>query len=149
MKKLGPIIAVALLIAAIAYILLGYVITTQLDYSTNETTTNETSDGYSEKTPVINDGTDDIDCGDGVCGVDETFNECNIDCAATCGDAIADDAENWKNCRHDLMAHCGNGLCDDWEHYRYCPNDCEECIVDDSNKYDGPDKCPISDRWVS
>ena len=90
------------------------------------------------------------DCGDGVCGLAENYSVCTQDCIINCGNGIIlpDDGKNWKNCRQDLLSKCGNGVCNEWEAYRYCPQDCTECIVDDLGKYDGPNECPPSPRWV-
>lgn len=88
------------------------------------------------------------DCGDGICGLQETYANCPVDCINTCGNGKVDDAENWKNCRQELLMNCGDSICQSWEHYRYCPQDCAECIVDDSGKYEGPNECPPSPRWV-
>jgi hypothetical protein len=88
------------------------------------------------------------ECGDGVCGLKETYTTCQKDCISTCGDNVVQDNENWKNCRYDLRHSCGNQVCESWEHYQYCPEDCAACIVDIMNRYNGPNECPPNPRWV-
>jgi hypothetical protein len=99
--------------------------------------------------PIVNTPTTSSkECGDGVCSRKEVYEICQQDCIETCGDDVVQDNENWKNCRFDLLKDCGNGVCEEWEHYQYCKSDCESCIIDPANKYEGPDKCPPNPRWV-
>ena len=50
------------------------------------------------------------ECGDGVCGDDESAEDCAEDCAGTAG--------------------CGDGACDDSEDAESCPEDCAPAVVD-------------------
>jgi len=116
--------------------------------SCKEDATNE--DIVKENTPVQHaQATTSKECGDGVCSRKETYAICPQECAVTCGDGIVQAGENWKNCRYDLRYTCGNGVCEEWEHYQYCSEDCEECIIDQYNNYDGPNECPPNPRWVN
>ena len=109
----------------------------------------ETITTKEEKSVVNMQPTTSKECGDGVCSRKETYQTCPQECAVTCGDGIVQEGENWKNCRYDLLYTCGNGVCEEWEHYQYCSEDCEACIIDQYNQYEGANECPPNPRWVN
>ncbi len=66
-------------------------------------------------------------CGDGVCGIGETPQNCSMDCAgnAVCGNGKCEQGEDVDSCPKDCSStRCGDGLCEGGENYQVCPYDC-------------------------
>lgn len=66
-------------------------------------------------------------CGDGICGIGESPDNCPLDCegAAVCGDNTCEQGEDRTTCPQDCESVvCGNGKCEGGENYQVCPYDC-------------------------
>ncbi len=74
--------------------------------------------------------TQNCNCGNGVCGADETISNCPADCASSqypCGNGVCAVDETSANCPTDCGAMpnlCGNGDCVGGETFTNCPQDC-------------------------
>lgn len=71
-------------------------------------------------------------CGDLVCAVGETYEECPEDCLETCGDGNCTPPETCNDCIPDCgecesPPVCGDGNCDEGEDCESCEEDCGEC----------------------
>jgi hypothetical protein len=89
-------------------------------------------------------------CGDGICGFDESCETCPFDCGSCgwCGDAICDSwtGEDCSTCSYDCgpCEPCGNGICATWagESCNTCSTDCGICDQDGDGIADSADNCP-------
>ena len=66
-------------------------------------------------------------CGDGICGIGESPDNCSQDCegAAVCGNGTCEQGEDRASCIEDCESVvCGNGKCEGGENYQICPYDC-------------------------
>jgi len=66
-------------------------------------------------------------CGDGICQLRETHNNCQIDCPSSfCPNGICEDlyGENGTTCRPDCPVSCGDGICQVDETHNNCQIDC-------------------------
>ena len=66
------------------------------------------------------------DCGDGICGFDETCFSCEVDCGPCCGQGgcQGEYGEDCCTCPDDCGSCCGNGECDCGETQCNCQSDC-------------------------
>lgn len=88
-------------------------------------------------------------CGDGICGYDESCQNCPYDCfCGWCGDGLCDSwiGEDCSTCSWDCGScePCGNGICATWagESCSTCSNDCGICDQDGDGVADSSDNCP-------
>lgn len=84
-------------------------------------------------------------CGDGQCLIDETAENCPVDCGF-CGDGICGMHEagvNGGTCPQDCLAQCGDGECQGGENPVDCPWDCGGCGDGMCGLNETPQSCPV------